>query len=167
MFSNRRKDHQLQPHPIYLDGVPLPWVSMVKHLGNLLQSDNSMTEDIQLKRGKFIGKVNSLLQEFHYVQPEVMTKIINLHATSFYGSGTWNIYSKHCNKLYKSWNVMVRNVFNLDRCTHRYLVEHISGCLHPKVMLASRYVTFYKALVSSTKLGVRYLARLNKNYNSQ
>ena len=38
----------------------------VKHLGILLQSDNSMSVDIAQKRGKYIGKVNSLFQEFHF-----------------------------------------------------------------------------------------------------
>ena len=32
--------------------------------------------------------------------------------------------------------------------------------MHPKVMLTSRYVTFHKSLVVSSKLGVRVLARL-------
>ena len=91
-----------------------------------------------------------------------MIKLINLYATSFYGSGTWDLFSKECERLFKSWNVTIRNVFNLDRCTHRYLVEQISGCPHPKVMLASRYVTFAKSLMTSAKLCVRYLARCNQ-----
>ena len=51
-------------------------------------------------------------------------------------------------------------IFNLDRCTHRYLIEPVSQCLHPKVMLASRYATFMKSLVNSNKFNVRFLARL-------
>ena len=47
--------------PILLNGDPLPWVKEVKHLGNTLQADNSMKTDCILKRGRFIGKVNSLL----------------------------------------------------------------------------------------------------------
>ena len=124
-----------------------------------------MSVDIQQKRGKYIGKVNSLFQEFHFVNQEVMTKLVNLYATSFYGSGTWDIFANDCEKLYKSWNVTIRQVFKLDRCTHRYLIEHISGCLHPKVMLASRYVTFVKSLSSCNKFSVRYLCGLNKNDN--
>ena len=50
--------------PILLNGDPLPWVMEVKHLGNILQSDNSMQKDCVTKRGTFIGKVNSFLQEF-------------------------------------------------------------------------------------------------------
>ena len=161
VFSKRKRD-QNQLRPINLDGVPLPWVSKVKYLGNLLLCDNSMSQDGQLKRAKYIGKVNSLLQEFHYIDAEIMTKLMNLYATSFYGSGTWDIYSADCEKHYKSWNVTMRTVYNLDRCTHRYLLEQISGCLHPKVMLASRYVTFVKSLVNSNKFSVRYLARWNE-----
>ena len=80
--------------------------------------------------------------------------------TSFYGSNLWDIFSADSERLYKSWNVAIRQVFDVDRCTHRYLIESISSSLHPKVMLASRYVTFYRSLISSSKLCVRVLARL-------
>ena len=112
-----------------------------------------------------MGKVNSLLQEFHYAKPDILTKLINIYATSFYGSGCWDILSKECEKLYASWNVTIRMVFNLDRCTHRYLIESVSNCLHPKVMLASRYVTFYRSLVNLKKFSVRFLARLQERDN--
>ena len=75
-------------------------------------------------------------------------------------------FLKYCEKLYNSWNVTIRQVFQLDWCTHRYLIEHVSGCLHPKVMLASRYVTFHKSLVNCNKMGVRFLSRLNENDKS-
>ena len=54
----------------------------------------------------------------------------------------------------------MRNVSNLERATHRYLIEPLSGCLHPKIMLASRFTSFHKSLVNSSKFCVRYLARL-------
>ena len=164
VFSKNKKDWQ-NILPVKLNGDPLPWVTKVKHLGNLLQSDNSMCMDVLQKRGKYIGKVNSLLQEFHFTKPAILTKLINIYATSFYGSGTWDICSSECEKLYTSWNVTIRQVFNLDRCTHRYLIEPVSECLHPKVMIASRYVTFYRSLVNSKKFSVRFLARLNERDN--
>ena len=86
--------------------------------------------DILQKRGKYIGKVNSLLQEFHYANSSVLTKLINIYATSFFGSATLDINSKECDKLYKSWNVTIRHVYKLNRRTHRYFVEPVSQCLH-------------------------------------
>ena len=159
IFSKIVKD-RVNVFPILLNGDPLPWVSQVKHLGSTLQLDNSMKVDTSQKRGKFIGRMVSLLQEFSYVDSRVLVKIMNIFNTSFYGSNLWDIFSADSERLYKSWNVAIRQVFNADRCTHRYLIESISGSLHPKVMLASRYVTFHKSLISSSKLCVRVLARL-------
>ena len=122
-----------------------------------------MSKDVLQKRGKFIGKINSVMQEFHFTDPAILTKLVNIYATSFYSSGAWYIYLAEYEKLYSSWNVAIRMIFNLDRCTHRYLIEPLSQCLHPKAMIASRYVTFYQSLVNCNKLGVRFLARLNES----
>ena len=54
----------------------------------------------------------------------------------------------------------VRLAWKVPYRTHRYLIEGISGCLHPKVMLASRHVKFMEQLKSSSKMGVRVLASL-------
>ena len=48
----------------------------------------------------------------------------------------------------------------VDKRTHRHLVEPISGCLHLKPMLLSRYVKFYFSLVNSNTFTIRFLARL-------
>ena len=42
------------------------------------------------------------------------------------------------------------------------MIEAISGTVHPKVELLSRFVTFYKSLIKSSKLGVRMLARISE-----
>ena len=159
VFSKKAKDH-LNLAPVTLGGVPLPWVKKVSHLGCTLESDNSMKADIAQKRGKFIGKVNSLMQEFHFASPSVMMKLINVYTTSFYGSPLWDLLSADCQRIYSSWNVTVRNILNLERSTHRFMIEPLSGCLHPQAMLESRYFSFYSGLVNSSKFCVRYLARL-------
>ena len=159
LFTKKAKDHHNLAN-VTLDGVPLPWVKKVLHLGCTLESDNSMKTDIAMKRGKFIGKVNSLMQEFHFASSDVLLKLVNVYTTSFYGSSLWDLLSADCDRIFKSWNVTVRNILNLERSTHRYMIESLSGCLHPKVMLASRLVSFYQALVNSPKFCVRYLARL-------
>ena len=87
-------------------------------------------------------------------------KILNIYSVSLHGSGLWDILSNNCEGLYKAWNVAVRLAFQVPRNTHRYLIEEISGCLHPKVMLASRYVKFVEQLKSSNKMGIRVLANL-------
>ena len=64
--------------PIYLEGKPLKYVDKLNHLGNTVQSDNSMKIDVSVKRRKFIGKVNILNQEFYYSCADVKSKLYNL-----------------------------------------------------------------------------------------
>ena len=146
-------------------GDPLPWVSSVKHLGNTLQCNKTMQVDCSMKRGKFIGKLNSLSQEFHYVQPEIFVKILNIYSTSFYGSSLWDLSSKDVGKFFTSWNVAIRQCFGVPRQTHRYLIEEMSQSLHPQVMMYSRFACFYKSLISSEKFPIRFLARLKERDN--
>ena len=146
--------------PIILNGDPLPWVREVKHLGCVLQSDNSMKIDCTQKRGKFIGKVNSLLKEFHFVDHAIFVKLLNLYCTSFYGSNLWNLYSAEVDRIFKSWNVTIRNVFDLPWQTHRYWIETVSSCHHPKTLLLARFVKFAGTLTASKKSSVRYLSSL-------
>ena len=111
----------------------------------------------------FVGKLNSPLQEFHYASPDIVMKLVHTYATSMYGSNIWDIFSSDCDKIYKSYNVAVRSIFNLDRRTHRYLIEPISNHHHLKTLLAARYCTFHLSLCNSSKMPVRFLARLYQN----
>ena len=70
-FQKRKKDH-VNLANITLDGVSLPWVNKVNHLGCVLESDNSLRADVSQKRAAFIGKVNSIMQELHFVSPSVI-----------------------------------------------------------------------------------------------
>ena len=159
MFSKRSRSQSL-PMNITLNGNRLPWVKQVKHLGHIVQSDNSMSIDIVQKRAAFIAKMNSILQEFHFSEPDTLVKLMNVYATTLYGSNTWDLFSNECEKLYRSFNVAVRQIFRLNRCTHRYFIESLSEGLHLKTILASRYVTFYKSLVETQKTPIRFLARI-------
>ena len=152
------KGKQADVAPIMLNGDPLPWVQEVKHLGHVLQSDNSMKTDCVLERGRFIGKVNSLLKEFHFVDYSLLVRLLNVYATSFYGSNICDLYSVDVDRIYKSWNVTMRNVFDLPWRTHRYLIETVSSCPHPKTFLSGRYVKFAQSLTSSNKCSIRYLS---------
>ena len=55
---------------------------------------------------------------------------------------------------------MVRNVFNLPRTTHRYLLETVTDVPHLHVQLLSRYVTFVKSLLSNDAFEVCFLANI-------
>ena len=161
IFSKRGRSQNL-PMNIMLDGNKLPWVKHLKHLGHTIQSDNSMSIDVAQKRGSFIAKMNSILQEFHFVEHSTLVKLTNTYATTLYGSNLWDLFSNECERLYTSFNVAIRQMFHLNRRTHRYFIENIADCIHLKTVLTSRYLTFYKSLITSKKRPVRFLARVTE-----
>ena len=121
--------------------------------------------DIGRKQGKFIGKVNSILQELHFSSPEVLIKVIDSQATSFFGSPLWSLTSQDVERIYKSWNVMLRRVFQLDRCTHRYLLEGLTNTGHILPKLTAKTQAFYESLEDSPKPGIRFLYSLSQGDN--
>ena len=88
-----KKKHFPDPASITLDGKNLPWAKKISHLGCTLETDYSMKADLAQKRCQFIGKTNSLLQEFHFIGKESLLKLIDTYATSFYRSSLWNLLS--------------------------------------------------------------------------
>ena len=146
--------------PIKLAGVPLPWVDDLKHLGNTVQSDNSMAIDVTQKRAKFIGKILSLNQEFHFCNPDVVMHLYNIYASSFYSSSLYDLSCVKLDQLYKTWNKTVRILYNVPLDTHSYLIETISKSLHPRVFLSSRFISFHRSNLLSSKPQVKLLANL-------
>lgn len=149
--------------PIYLNNLPLPYVDSLKHLGNILECDNSMSKDCNVKRAKFISKIHSLNQEFYFAHPSTVLKLYDIYACSFYGSSLWNVNSREVNKLFTSWNIAVRILFDVPRETHRYLIESISDTLHVKTLICSRFVSFYDSLNCSNRHSLRLLTNLCKS----
>ena len=106
---------------ILLNGNPLPWVTQVKHLGHILDNENNLVNNTRDKRFKFIGKINSLAQEFYFAAPEVKVNLYNKYVSSFYGSNLWNLFCHETEKVYSAYNISIRQAFRVPFNTHRYL----------------------------------------------
>jgi len=155
-----KKDMKAQVDKVTLNGESLPWADWVKHLGNILETDNSFTKDCNVKRGGFVGKIHSLHQEFAFASSEVKMKMYEIYTMSFYGSCLWDFESEECKKLFRAWNVSVRIAFKLPRNSHCYFVEEVSQCPHPKSLLYSRFVKFHQTMLKSDNKIISFLAKL-------
>ena len=90
----------------------------------------------------------------------IMMKLVDTYATCLNGSNTWDILSPDCEKLYRSYNVAIRSIFDLDQTTHRYMIEPLSNYNHLRTLLAARYVSFHDTLRNTRKTPVSFLTRL-------
>ena len=111
----------------------------------------NMDKDLGIKRRKFIGKFHSIRQEFGFSSPEILFKLVNIYAISFYGSVLWDISRSMAEQLFTTWNVLIRNIWNLPNTCHRYFIEAISESRHLKSIICERSLTFYQSLVNSKK----------------
>ena len=150
--------------------IPLPWVDSWPHLGNNLFNDDfkfpmncSFSKDCRRKRSKFIGKFHELWQEFGFSDPYFVLQVIDIYATSFYGSCLWDFGNSDANKLFNSWNMVIRTTFNLPRNSHRYFVEKISNHEHIMATLFKRYHGFINSILSSKKKCLSFLGNVIVN----
>ena len=128
-----------------------------------MQGLSTLDSDTRDKRVKFIGKFHSLRQEFGFLQANTLFKIIEIYATSFYGSNLWNYSSYETERVFTSWNNMVRSVWNVSNTAHRYLVEELSGTKHIRTKLFQRYTNFINSLIMSKKKCLSALAEVAIN----
>ena len=98
---------------------------------------------------RFIGKYYSLRQEFGFLQPDKFFDIINIYATSFYGSNLW-LFSGN-NKVFSNWSKMIKLNWGLPWAAHKYFLEEVSQSTHLKTKLFLRFLSFVKSSRESSK----------------
>ena len=152
--------------PMKLCGNDLPWVNygddFCKHLGNIIENKiDGMTKDIKVKKAKFVQKTNELLQEFSFADPKIKLKMMKIYNSHFYGSPLWDLFGKECISYQKTYNKIIRKIFDLPRETHKFFIEPISESTHMKTILINRFLTFCEKLKSSDK--TKNLFNLVKN----
>ena len=78
---------------VQLNGDKLPWVDTAKHLGNLLSSRINFScripetkTDLLQKRAILFDKVHQIQQQFGYLNPRLVIKLLSIYSTALYGS---------------------------------------------------------------------------------
>ena len=150
-----------KPANIMLRNMRIPWTDTYKHLGHHIHMDEDMYHDLNAKRGEFISNIHSLRQEFGMLNPQSFMRLISIYHTSFYGSNLWDLGSKSSERLWSSWNILLKSTFILPYSTHRYISNGLYGLPHLKSRLIKRFINFHNHLRNSNQNTVKVL------YNTQ
>ena len=148
-------------YSILFNDFCIPWCDNYKHLGHVLYRDGTLKLDVELKKRSFIGTFYELKQELKVQHPIVFMNLIMVYLSHFYGSNLWNLFS--IDDMYTAWNKVIRTVFNLPYCTHRYLLEPLSNFTHLFSLLTNRFIKFYSSLYFSNKKVVSNLRVCQQN----
>ena len=155
--------------------TPLPWVDSHIHLGHTIHKNESSSFDVLRARAEFISNIHALYQELGSINPDVFILLVQIYFTSFYGAVLWDLDSISANKLYTTWNVMIRNAFQLPYGTHRYILRALSKRLPLQVTLSNRFSKFCDQIKSCEKIEVMHLfekqkfdnrSSFGRNYNN-
>ena len=155
-------NYKYQVENIKLYGNALPWVDSHLHLGHTIHKDESTSYDIMRNRGELISNIHSLYQELGSIHPDIFLLLVQVYFTSFYGSVLWDLQCPSAYKLYATWNVMIRNAFELPFATHRYILRILSKRLPLQVSLSNRFRKFCVQIKSSNRPEVLYLYEKQK-----
>ena len=151
-----------EPASLMLYNYVLPWVQSATHLGHIIHTKGTTDIDILKRRGEFIGKTHSLRQEFGAQNPIVFMRLVQTYLSSMYGSNLWDLYSAPADRLYTTWNILLRTAYELPYKTHRYIVYNLGSIPHLRVSLIRRFMKFYHKLESCSKLEVKHLFNIQK-----
>lgn len=152
----------LNPTKLSLYNLSLPWVTSAVHLGHIISTVDD-SKDILSRRGEFISNVHQLQQELGDQHPDVFVRLVKIYLSSMYGSNLWNLFSNSAEKLFVSWNVLLKTIFKLPHATHRYILYNICDIPHLRISLFKRFVKFYTKLNNCMKPEITHLFHLQKS----
>ena len=157
-----QKDRELRG--LVLCNNILPWVKTGKHLGMRIDNTRDIfSRDIMEKRARYIQGNNQLMQEFSFADHLTKLFVNKVYNGHHYGMVLWDLYGKEANMVYNTWNVSIRRMLRLDRRTHRYLIEPLSGMEHLKKTVFKAFMSFSRKLEASPKAAVREVYSIVKN----
>ena len=146
-----------------LCGNPLPWTDMCKHLGTTITNKiDGCEEDIRIKNAMYIGKNLELNQEFYFAHTTTKLRVNNIYNSHYTSSPLWNLFGHGALKIESSFNRSVKVMFGLPLESHRYLIEPLTGMMHIKKVLLSRYLGFIDKIKCSNKKAVKILMETAK-----
>ena len=147
---------------IMLYNRPLPWVDSHLHLGHTINKNESSSDDIMRSRAEFISNIHALYQELGNTPPHVFLSLVQTYFTSFYGAVLWDLQSNAATRLYSTWNVHIRNAYNLPYATHRYILQELSNRPPLQVSFCKRFTKFCEQIKKSKRPEVLHLFHLQK-----
>ena len=123
---------------ITLDQVQLKYYETVRYLGNIFNTDNNCTSDINYKCSSFIGYFNKLMSHYSHLQHDVLFRLCKSYCCSSEGSFLWQYNSKGFVKMCIIWDKAVRKMFSLSYHTHRWILGLLTNQRHIKYQLFAR-----------------------------
>ena len=157
----------------FFNGHKLDFSCSVKHLGHILCSNLSDTEDIERVKKDLTRKANCMLHSFSCCNPLVKTKLFSSFCLPLYGSALWSSSASALKSLEITYSNIVRKIWSLPCMSHTSILHQVAklDSIYNIVILgSSKFVS--SALKSQSELlcdvfaASSHLAYTSAGYNS-
>ena len=151
-----------KPAPLVLCGRSLPFVQNATHLGHELHETGTMEYDTRVKKAQFISNSLEIRELFSFASPVEILRALKVYTCTFYGSNLWELGGSMSEQVYNAWGIGIRLAWDVPRATRSYLVDNVlcPGVSSVRVDILSKFVGFFRALLSSTSPEVSFMAYL-------
>ena len=113
----------------FIGGKPVENVSQYSHLGHIINSSFSDSDDITNRRNCFVGQANNVMCFFNKLDLTVRLRLFLSYCSSIYGSELWSLDRDNIAIFCTAWRKALRRIFNLPYNSHSYLLPIISNTL--------------------------------------
>ena len=113
-----------------------------------------------VKRARYIQRCSEILQEFHFVKPDVKMSLHTIYNSHFTGSPCWDMSSRAFNMLEASYNRNIKITYDIPYQTHQNLLPGLANVKPLRIILAKRLLTFVEKIRKSDKAVLRSMLRL-------
>ena len=144
---------------VTLGGTAIPWAQQVKHLGHIISSDLTDSNDINDKVNAFYGQVNGLIFRMKRLRVDLLAKMFMTYCTSFYGCELWDPSDKNTDMLSVAWRKAVRRIWQLPYTTHCGLLPGLMNGLSAIDVIMLRTINFVNSNLSSTNVCLKYISQ--------
>ena len=114
------------PAIITFNGIHLPFVNVVVHLGHHISYDLSDTVDISMKTRDLVRKANLMLRTFSAADPAVKTYLFQSYCLSLYGCSLWSLSCPGIQSIEIAFNKILRRIWHLPYNCHTGIVHSIA-----------------------------------------
>ena len=142
-----------------ISGHSIEYVHKWPHLGHIISSKMSDSDDIIHRRNEMIRQVNDVLCYFGKLDGIIKLKLLYSYGSSFYGSSIWDLTCYEVAALCVSWRSALKRVWKLPMNAHSDILYNLCGNWPLELELKYRILNFSVNCLNSDNFIVKFVTR--------
>ena len=142
---------------VFLNGLPIPRVTWLEYLGNIIRDNLSDCDDVKCKVEDLNARTNSLVHTFGCADRLVKCKLFASKCAHAYGSETWDMTNSVCNMYWKASAQALRRILGLPPSCPSIIVETVANGVNGRFVVYKKVVGIVTSFEKSDNPYVKFV----------